>query len=184
MPKKPKYPSCKDSCGGLRGTKKSREASQSKRGQIVALTRLPSPKEIKELRGNLGLSATQFGKKFGLSRSTIKTFEGGSRKPNQRFTEQFWKFRDMTPRTSVRLIADFDLPPLVYVEAIPHPCRGHGNFYLWENKRRVYCKQNKGECRKLWLRQLRADQGQPQPRKSGKRNVKSKHALSRHAKHA
>ncbi|MBI5305648.1 MAG: helix-turn-helix domain-containing protein [Chloroflexi bacterium] len=155
--KKAKTPSAESSACRLRGTKKRREASESKKPQIVALSRLPSGKEIKQLRQHLGLSATEFGKKFDVSRSTIKHYEGGSRKPNPRFAKAFWAFRDMTPRTSVRLITQVDLPPLVYVETPPMQCRGHGNYFFWADRRRVYCKHNKGECRKLWLRKVREE---------------------------
>ena len=127
------------------------------RSKIAALTRLPNPREIRNLRAHLGLSASEFGKRFGCSRSTIKHYEGGSRRPNQKFTTQFWRERNTVPHTHVRIIASVDLPRVVYVETEPRLCRGHNHAYFWADSRRVYCKLNHGECRKLWLRKLREE---------------------------
>ena len=135
----------------------SHRSYDTPKGKIVALTRLPSPREIKTLRQHLGLSATEFGKRFGCSRSQIKHLEGGSKRPNKKFVEQFWRERNTTPRTTTRLIASVDLHDLIYVEAEPRTCRGHDHAYFWESKRRVYCKLNHGECRKLWLRKLKEE---------------------------
>jgi transcriptional regulator with XRE-family HTH domain len=135
----------------------SRQGNHSQGSKIVALTRLPSPREIKTLRLHLGLSASQFARRFGLARSTIKHYEGGSKRPNQKFTEQYWRERNATPRTTARLITTVDLPRLVYVETEPRLCRGHAHAYFWADSRRVYCKLNHGECRRLWLRKLREE---------------------------
>ena len=135
----------------------SHRSYDTRKGKIVALTRLPSPREIKTLRQHLGLSATEFGKRFGCSRSQIKHLEGGSKRPNKKFVEQFWRERNTTPRTTTRLIASVDLPGLIYVEAEPRTCRGHEHAYFWADTRRVYCKVNHGECRKLWLRKLKEE---------------------------
>jgi transcriptional regulator with XRE-family HTH domain len=135
----------------------SHRSYDTQKGKIVALTRLPSPREIKTLRQHLGLSATEFGKRFGCSRSQIKHLEGGSKRPNKKFVEQFWRERNTTPRTTTRLIASVDLPGLIYVEAEPRTCRGHDHAYFWADTRRVYCKVNHGECRKLWLRKLKEE---------------------------
>jgi len=135
----------------------SQRSYDTPKGKIVALTRLPSPREIKTLRQHLGLSASEFGKRYGCSRSQIKHLEGGSKRPNKNFVEQFWKERNTTPRTTTRLIASVDLPGLIYVEAEPRKCRGHDHAYFWADSRRVYCKVNHGECRKLWLRKLKEE---------------------------
>jgi transcriptional regulator with XRE-family HTH domain len=135
----------------------SHRSYDTPKGKIVALTRLPSPREIKTLRQHLGLSASEFGKRFGCSRSQIKHLEGGSKRPNKTFVEQFWRERNTTPRATTRLIASVDLPGLIYVEAEPRTCRGHDHAYFWADTRRVYCKVNHGECRKLWLRKLKEE---------------------------
>lgn len=135
----------------------TRQGNHPKGSKNVAVTRLPTRQEIKQLRTDLNESATAFGKRFGYARSTIKTFEGGSKRPNQEFAKEFWKLRSYMPRVTTRVVTQCDLPPIWYLDVAPTQCRGHQDYHVFKTSHQVYCKLNNGECRRLWKRRERAE---------------------------
>lgn len=161
----------------------TRQGNRSKGSNLVAVTRLPTRQEIKQLRTDLHESATVFGKRFEYTRSTIKTFEGGSRRPNQKFAKEFWKLRDFMPRVTTRTVTEFDLPPIWYLDVAPVQCRGHQDYHVFGSRRQVYCKKSNGECRRLWQRRMRAeDPNHPSTRTHRPQNTNAKKRKSKAGK--
>lgn len=124
--------------------------------------------QFKQLRADLGQSATQFGVTIGerargkkYSRSYIKKLEGGSSKITVEILRAYHDLREATPSTKkiinrqprfVVLLSRYDVPEVIHAMMRPRKCRGHRQAFFMQPTQ-VYCGRTDKEraaCRKLY----------------------------------
>lgn len=144
--------------------------------QIARTARVVHPEDLKKLRNKYGESARIFGQRFGIGRSQLKHYEGGSRTITKRIAKIFFELKKEAPgyngnnnntEREIKIEADFELPEEFKIMTRPRPCRGHKKLFVFRNSRQVYCGK---ECRKIYLRKQRASRNRNTPPGKGKNN--------------